>query len=174
MTNSGSSPERSRDGALEQRRLSRAGRADEIERHNFATREPCSTFGGDRVVLRENARFQVDATVGILVSLIVIAVIVRMRVAVIMAVRMALLVPMMMIMSMLMFAMKMTVAMVPMRMAIAVRIMLGQRRDLRARAGLQIGHRGPLPLAAAARAHYAASSTSMLLMFSSSPRRRWN
>ena len=56
-----------------------------------------------------------------------IAVIMRMRVAVIMAVRMALFVPMMMIMSIvmmliicvMMLAMKMTVAMVPMRMAIA-------------------------------------------------------
>jgi hypothetical protein len=49
-----------------------------------------------------------------------------------------------------------------------------RRRDLGVRAGLHVGHCGPLPLAAAAHAHYAASSISMLLMFSSSPRRRLN
>ena len=120
MTNSGSSPERSRDGALQQRRLSGAGRADEIERHDFATREPCPAFGGDRVVLRENARLQVEASMGILVRAD------RDRCDRAHArgcdhARAHAIMPMMMlIMRVMMLAMKMTVAMVPMRMGRAV------------------------------------------------------
>ncbi|MDP3554617.1 hypothetical protein, partial [Methylocystis sp.] len=102
-----------RDGALEQRRLSGAGRADEIERNDLTAREPSATFRSDRVVLRENARFKFETPVRLLVRVTVMSMIMR---VVVVPVRMAMPVRMMimLIICVMMRAMKMTVAMVPM------------------------------------------------------------
>jgi hypothetical protein len=71
-------------GALEQAGLAAARRAHQVERHHAVSLEPGGVLAGERVVLRQHARLELDV---LMVVRLVVMRLVRVRMAVARAVR---------------------------------------------------------------------------------------
>jgi hypothetical protein len=70
------------DGALEQRRLTGAGRADEVESENFTAGEPGAVARGQIIVLLQHCLSELDRMAVRMVVMMVMLVMMVMRVAV--------------------------------------------------------------------------------------------